>query len=412
MKPEEHSIEARGPAANAPRPARDLGEVVPSASPDAPAAAAPVSPNGDWNVWRLRRIFESMQDGVVMLDREGRFAEANQRAADLCGLRRDRLIGRPMAEFLDPETDAAALCKRLQENGGFEGALRLRRPDGAAREVETHATPDILPGQFLAILHDVTERERLLREVQALNDALQRHVMEMAETSRDLEAFNYSVSHNLKSLLAVVDGYGQILEEEYAENLGAEGRAHVEAIRRSIRRMSEVLNGLLLFAQVRRQERRRDIIDMGDLARGVIEELRAEIRPDGRVELQLEPLPMARGDWRLVRQALANLLGNALKFSSAREPAVIEVTGRTEGDRNVYAIRDNGVGFDMRHVGRLFGVLQRLHRSDEFEGMGLGLAIARRIIERHGGRIWAEGRVGEGAVFSFTLPDAGAGLSV
>jgi two-component system sensor kinase len=215
-----------------------------------------------------------------------------------------------------------------------------------------------------------------------------------------MEAFTYSVSHDLRAPLRAVDGYARILTEDYSGLLGAEGRRLCGVISASARDMGRLIDSLLSLSRLSRQEMRRIAVDMTALAEAVYRETTAPAE-QVRIDFQVASLPPAQGDPALLRQVWVNLLGNAVKFSRRQERARIEVGW----EKGAYFVRDNGVGFDMAYAGKLFGVFQRLHSAQEFEGTGAGLAIAQRIVHRHGGRIWGEGEAGKGATFFFTLPD-------
>ena len=273
-----------------------------------------------------------------------------------------------------------------------------------AREVATQLAIAITQARLFE------RAERHAEEVEKVNASLERRVaqrtLQLEASNRELESFSYSVSHDLRAPLRVVDGYVLMLEEDHAGRLDAEGRRLLGVVRDEAGRMGRLIDDLLRFSQVGRRPIIRAPLDMRALASEVIAEL-APAFPKARVELSA--LPEASGDRPLLRQVWINLIANALKYSARREDARIEVGGRADGAEYVYWVRDNGAGFDMRYGEKLFKVFQRLHRQDEFDGTGIGLAIVQRVIARHGGRVWAEGAVGQGACFSFALSrEAGA----
>lgn len=253
----------------------------------------------------------------------------------------------------------------------------------------------------------VDERTQELRtahaELRKTNAELLQLTAELQVANSELEAFSYSVSHDLRAPLRAVDGFSGILLEDYADKLDAEGQRLLQMIRRNMQRMNQLIDDLLAFSRVSRQELKMSAICMEDLINAVVEELSTTAANDHR-QLRIQPLPPARGDPAMIRQVLVNLLSNAIKFSRHQETPVIEISGRVEATHNLYCFKDNGAGFDMRYADKLFGVFQRLHSEREFEGTGVGLAIVQRIIQRHGGQVWAEAEVGEGAAFYFTLP--------
>jgi len=249
-------------------------------------------------------------------------------------------------------------------------------------------------------LGPVIQRKRAAEQIDALNASLQRYTVELEATNKELESFSYSVSHDLRAPLRAVDGYARMLEEDYGAGLDAEGRRLLGVVRDASARMGRLIDDLLAFSRLGRQEPVRRRVEMNALVAEVI----AEIRGDSTAALEAASLPAAEADPAMMKQVWANLIGNALKYSGKRGDARVEIGGREEGRDCIYWVRDNGVGFDMRYAEKLFGVFQRLHRAEEFPGTGVGLAIVQRVIARHGGRVWAESRLGEGACFHFSLP--------
>lgn len=253
---------------------------------------------------------------------------------------------------------------------------------------------------------EVATRKRAEEEVRALNAGLEERVRsrtaELETSIREMEAFSYTVSHDLRAPLRAIDGYAALLDSEAAERLAPESRELLRRIRASARTMSTLIDELLEFSRTGRTELRRTRLDMGEIFRSAFEQLTTPAERE-RVELRVDALPPADGDPALVRHVVTNLLSNALKFSSGRARPVVEIGSREEGSRVVYFVKDNGAGFDMRYVDKLFGVFQRLHSPAEFPGVGVGLAIVQRIVARHGGTVSASGRIGEGAEFTFSL---------
>jgi two-component system, NtrC family, sensor kinase len=227
----------------------------------------------------------------------------------------------------------------------------------------------------------------------------------LAEANEELEAFSYSVSHDLRAPLRAIDGFSQILIEFHPSQLDKEGRQYLDNIHNSAVRMRDLINDILDFSRMSRREMTMEPVDMAGLAQEVFEEVRSAM-PERNIVLRLDDLPPAKGDPALIRQVLINLLSNSVKFTAAQAEAVIEMSCVEAGEQNTYRVKDNGVGFDMQHAGKLFGVFQRLHKAEQFEGTGIGLAIVKRIVVRHGGRVWAESKPGEGAIMYFTLPRA------
>jgi signal transduction histidine kinase len=276
----------------------------------------------------------------------------------------------------------------------FFDAGRRGRDDGMLRLISTLGTQ----------LGPVLERKRAAEQIDALNANLQRYTIELEATNKELESFSYSVSHDLRAPLRAVDGYARMLEEDYQDRLDAEGLRLLGVVREASTRMGRLIDDLLGFSRLGRQELSTRHVDMGLLVAEVI----GEVKGDARAAIEIGALPAALADRPTMKQVWINLIGNALKYSGKREAPVVQIGGKAERGELVYWVRDNGAGFDMRYAQKLFGVFQRLHRADEFPGTGVGLAIVQRVVVRHGGRIWAEGKPGEGACFYFSLPEVAA----
>jgi PAS domain S-box-containing protein len=257
------------------------------------------------------------------------------------------------------------------------------------------------------VLRNRVRRQRAEKNNIKLSQELEERVAvrtaQLEDSNKELESFAYSVSHDLRAPLRTIDGFTRILLEDYKEQLDEDGQRYLNTVHQGAIRLGQLIDDILSFSRTSRREIEMAVVDIGALAREVFDELRADA-PDRNICLRLNGLPPARCDHAMIRQVMANLLGNAIKFTAQRVEAVIEMSGAVEEAENVYWIKDNGAGFDMNGVDRLFGVFQRLHTNREFEGTGIGLAIVKRIIERHGGRVWADGKVGEGAIVHFTLP--------
>ncbi len=232
---------------------------------------------------------------------------------------------------------------------------------------------------------------------------LDERTAQLEEVNQELEAFSYSVSHDLRAPLRGIDGFARALLEDYAASLDKEAQRYLTIIRTETQKMGQLIDDLLTLSRLGRKDMKLASLDLEELARTVVKEITA-LYPDRKLNIEIQPLPRARADHTMLRQVLMNLLQNAVKFTRTRQAALIEVSGWEEQDRHVYRIKDNGVGFDMAYADKLFGVFQRLHREKEFEGTGVGLAIVQRLIHRHGGQVWAEGKPGEGASFYFSLP--------
>ena len=343
-------------------------------------------------------LTESVQDyAIFMLDPEGRVASWNPGAELIKGYRSQEILGEHFSKFYPPEDVAQGKPQWELEIAEREGrhedeGWRVRK-DGTRfwANAVINAMRDAHGGLvgFAKVTRDLTQRRRV---EQALG-----------QSNQELERFSYSVSHDLRAPLRAINGFAQALAEGHAAQLDEEGKRLLTVIRDSAKLGGQLIDALLNFSRVGRQALARAPVDLRALAENVVSELRQTQSPVV-VEVVLTPLPPTSGDGALLRNVLINLIGNAFKFSANRAHPKVEIGAQQDGADVTYYVKDNGVGFDMQYAGKLFGVFQRLHRPDEFEGTGVGLALSQRIIERHGGRIWAEGKVGEGATFFFTLP--------
>lgn len=345
---------------------------------------------------QFRSIFDAAQDAMVITDDSGKVVDANPATSRLFGRNRDGLVG----QILEDEPFIAGARKP-------RGEFQLTRHDGTVRSVEYTAARNFLPGRHVSVLRDITERKQHEAEVRQLNETLEKRVRErtsqLEEANRELESFSYSVSHDLRSPLRHINGFSELLRRSAQSGPSDQTVHYLDTITDSARRASTLVDELLAFSRMGRTELRNLEVDMSAL----FEEVRREVEPESegrKITWRVAALPKVRGDGPMLRLAVRNLLSNALKYTRRQPEACIEVDCSTQHGEFVFRVSDNGVGFDMEYIDRLFGVFKRLHRDDEFEGTGIGLANVRRIIQRHGGRTWAEGRVGEGATFYFSLP--------
>jgi light-regulated signal transduction histidine kinase (bacteriophytochrome) len=279
-------------------------------------------------------------------------------------------------------------------------ALHHNRGAEDARTVETPGVGDI---EALA-----DENARLRARVSELEQRVEQLTKELHDTVAELESFTYSVSHDLRSPIRAMAGYATLIGEEYGDALPQGAAKYVSAMGESAIRMGRLVDDLLEFARAGRAPLERTDVEPLLLVESVLHDEALESRRRG-VEIRIERLPVCRADPTMLRQVYRNLISNALKYTRKREQATIEIGCRNQAGENVYYVRDNGIGFDMRHAGQIFGVFHRLHTDAEYEGTGVGLALVQRIIQRHGGRVWAEARPDEGATFFFTIPDRSHG---
>jgi PAS domain S-box-containing protein len=360
---------------------------------------------------KFRRLLELAPDAVVIVDRQGRMVLVNTEAQKLFGYTENEMLGQQV-EILLPERYRGA---HVAHRGGYFDAPRTRpmgvgldlagrRKDGSTFPVEISLSPmDADEGQLvISTIRDVTERKTAEARITALNEDLQRRVAELAAVNKELEAFSYSVSHDLRAPLRSIDGFSQALLEEYGDVLTGDGADYLRRVRAATQRMGELIDDLLNLSRVTRREMRREPVDLSALARMILAQL-AKGDPGRHVEVHVADGLVAWGDPHLLRLALENLLGNAWKFTGKQPAARVEFGMTSENGASAYFVRDNGVGFDMAYSYKLFGAFQRLHAMTEFPGTGIGLATVQRVINRHGGRVWADAALGTGATFYFTL---------
>jgi PAS domain S-box-containing protein len=375
---------------------------------------------------RLQAIIESAPEAIVVADQDGKILMTNPAAERLYSHPDGCIKDAPscaLFQFCHPDGTACIPGDQPLLRSAAEGEIHrdvemvLAWPDGTRRDLLVNTAPikdrEGRSSGAVGLFQDITQRKRTEDKIRKLNADLSDRVREVSlrtlqleAANKELEAFSYSVSHDLRTPLRAIEGFARMLVEDYAPKLDGEGLRLLDVIRSNTRIMGHLIDDLLALSRLGRQEIRAQEIDLEPMVAAVFKELQAQ-EPARRLKLKMKPLPPAFGDRNLLNQVLANLLGNAVKFTQPRKMGIIEVGGWTEGKENIYFIKDNGVGFDMRYVDKIFGVFQRLHRREEFEGTGVGLAIVQRIIHRHGGRVWASGKVGEGAEFYFALPVKG-----
>lgn len=310
----------------------------------------------------------------------------------------------------------AAMQEAVQLGTPYDLELEITSAKGARKWVRTIAHPMMEQGKVTRLhgsFQDITDRKSADEKIRQLNAELEQRVVErtaqlktsnaeLEATNRELEAFSYSVSHDLRTPVRAIDGFSQAVLEDFGPLLPQEGRRHLETIRRSAQHMGALIDDLLAFAQLKRQDLQKRPVETGKLVRIVLDELGAPW-PKRQVELVVGDLPESSGDPALLKQVWINLLSNALKYTGKRAKAVVEIGCQSTHGTAAFFVRDNGTGFDMRYANKLFGVFQRFHRAEDYEGTGVGLAIVQRIVQRHGGRVWADAAVDRGATFYFTL---------
>ncbi|GAA4087330.1 PAS domain S-box protein [Mucilaginibacter panaciglaebae] len=354
---------------------------------------------------QIENILNSIADGFIALDKNFCYTYANKRIGEI--MRRDpkQLIGKyiwtEFPDVIDSDTyrafNKAVSQKEYVCNEDYYAPLNLWQ------ENHIYPMPD---GGLTVFVRDISARKTAEIEIKQLNENLEKKVAErtvqLEAANQELESFSYSVSHDLRAPLRAINGYAMMLKEDFEDKLSAEGNRVINTIITNARLMGQLIDDLLAFSRMSRKEMVAMKVDMDALVRVCARE--AIQHQSSLPEIIIHKLPPCHGDFNLLRQVLLNLLGNAVKYSSKAEHPVIEIGSIKDSEKRIYYVRDNGVGFDMKYTKKLFGVFQRLHSAQEFEGTGVGLALAKRIITKHDGHIWAESAPGAGAIFYFSIP--------
>ncbi len=355
---------------------------------------------------RLDRFFTLSLDVFGIAGMNGYFKQVNPAFNQTLGYTMDELVTRPFLDLVHPDDRAATLAEVEKLGRGvltlsFEN--RYQCQDGSWRWLSWKAQPVVEEGLIYCTGRDITGRKEAEAKITQLNANLQQRGAQLEEANKELESFSYSVSHDLRAPLRHVQGYVEMLQRATDGQLSVEARRYLNTITEASVEMGQLIDGLLAFSRMGRTEMRESRVPLDEVVHDTIRGL--EMATTGRtIVWQTAPLPAVVGDPSLLKQVLTNLIGNAVKYSRMRDPAEIEIGCAGEEDgRIILFVRDNGAGFDMQYSHKLFGVFQRLHRVEEFEGTGIGLATVHRIVARHGGRVWAEGAVNQGATFYFTL---------
>jgi len=366
---------------------------------------------------RTEAILETATEGIITTDADGVVTSFNQAAEDMFGYDRSDVMGRPVSVLLPDDHRDAARIHALSDvdcalDGGEREVLWEGREitgqcsDGSTFPLYAAVSVVAVNDQCIltAIVRDITEQKRTEDELRRAREHLEERVQ---ERTAELESFAYSVSHDLRTPLRAIDGYTRILRNEHTDELDDEGRRLLDVVYENAQTMGALIDDLLALSRLGRREMTVERIDMEALARDAYDELqRSRPTSESEVTFELHSLPPARGDRLMIRHVLTNLFSNALKFTRREDAPRVEVKGERKNGKHVYAVRDNGVGFDESYAEKMFGVFERLHSEDEFGGTGVGLALVERIVQRHGGEVWAEGGEGSGATMYFVLPPA------
>ncbi|MEN6520440.1 MAG: PAS domain S-box protein [Armatimonadota bacterium] len=363
----------------------------------------------------LRTIFNSVYDGILLHTIDGSIIDANARALELYGVDIDEIKNLSISDISGAETPMdwlRPIWDRTLEGEHQFFEWKAKRPhDGHEFDVEVYLRRLRISGRdtIMANVRDITERKRADAEIKALNAGLEQRVAartsELEATNKELEAFSYSVSHDLRAPLRAIDGFSSTLLKDYKDSIDEKGRDYLHRVRNAAQRMGQLIDDILGLSRAIRAEMHLQRIDMSAMAQEILDEFRRS-SPERKAEITVEEGMIVNADAHLLRIALDNLLGNAWKFTSKRHITRIDVGVVEQDVERVYYIRDNGAGFNAEYKDKLFSPFQRLHTESEFPGTGIGLALVQRIIRRHGGRIWAEGAVDQGAAFYFTLGEA------
>jgi PAS domain S-box-containing protein len=339
----------------------------------------------------------------------------NRGALEMYGYTPEQAIGKRSHELLRTVFPVAldVIAAELQRTGHWEGELRHTKADGSQAMVSSRwalqRDPQGRPLSVLETNNDITERSRRDVEVRTLNERLAIRSAELEATNKELEAFAYSVSHDLRAPLRHMAGYSELLQRNSSSVLDAKSRRYVTMILEAAKRMGNLIDDLLSFSRIGRAETQKAVVNLEQLVREVLSEIKQDVT--GRdIAWKIGSLPPCYGDRSMLRIVLVNLVSNALKFTRGRSRAEIEIgSAAANGDQVIVFVKDNGAGFDMKYANKLFGVFQRLHSTEAFEGTGIGLATVQRVVHRHGGSVRAEGAVDQGATFYFSIPKSQPG---
>jgi PAS domain S-box-containing protein len=361
---------------------------------------------------RYRRLFESAKDGILILDAEtGMVVDVNPFLITTLGYSREEFLGKAIWDlgfFKDTWANAEKFSELREKEYVRYEHLPLETSDGQKMEVEFVSNVYLVDGHKViqCNVRDVTKRRKAEETVRQLNANLEQRVIQRTDqleaANKDLESFSYSVSHDLRAPLRAISGFSRIVLEDHSAGMDADGLRYLNQVEKSAQQMGQLIDDLLTFSRTGRQALNVQPVITADVVNAALDDLKA-MQENRRVNISIGDLADCEADASLLRQVWLNLLSNALKYTRKCDPAVISIGSRREGEMDVFFVQDNGAGFDMKYADKLFGVFQRLHLTDDYEGTGVGLALVQRIVQRHGGRVWAEAKLNLGATFHFTL---------
>ncbi|MEO6720631.1 MAG: PAS domain S-box protein [Ferruginibacter sp.] len=355
---------------------------------------------------RFRKLFENAPCAMWVYDMVTlKFLEVNHTAVVLYGYSREEFLSMRITD-IRPEDEIPKLMKRLADLSApsSTGTWIHRLRNGQLIHVEITSDPIDFKGQkaLLVMANNVSERKKAEQQIRQLNTELQINIHQLETTNKEIESFSYSISHDLRAPLRAINGYSRIIGEDYSEALDEEGNRLLTNIQSNVRNMGLLIDDLLAFSRLGRKEVQKTSVQNTAMVNSIVNEIQGQGHCSALIKIG--DLPVSYADHSLLRQVWINLISNAIKYSCKKESPVIEIGSINAEGEITYYVKDNGAGFNMEYANKLFGVFQRLHSPNEFEGTGIGLAIVQRIIVKHGGRVWAEGVVDKGATFYFTLP--------
>lgn len=363
---------------------------------------------------KFQNLIQSAPDAIVTIDQKSIISNWNSEAVTMFGWNENEAVGKSLTETIIPEEYREAHRHGMERFLNTGKATVMNRPielvalkkDGTVFPIELKISSYTFNGSFVFIgfIRDIRERKKTDQKILMLNQELENKISELETSNKEMESFSYSVSHDLRAPIRAINGFSKLIEKKYASQFDEEGKSLLGTITSEAIRMGQLIDDLLAFSRLGKKEIQKSKVNMTLLANEVIAEILKIQEQSYHAKITVDNLPYAACDRGLIKQVFVNLIGNALKYSSQSTNPAIHIGSDLENNTTVYYISDNGVGFDMKFYDKLFGVFQRLHNPEEFSGTGIGLAIVKRIIVRHGGKVWAEGIVNKGATFYFSLP--------